>query len=158
VGFLLDEAAVLSVTIKGRSCILVLLTQPLLKLTCVPKLHILHLTYDQFRRKSLWYPYWYFSCSVYSREVSELKTRSDLYAGLSAHTYCHAPHDDITVSDGPYLLLLLLLLLLYGMDVSCHRPFFPGTSLEPAVIPTAQASSFALQYFPYYYYYYYYYY
>ena len=22
------------------------------------------------------------------------------------------------------------------MDVSCHRPFLPGTSLEPAVIPT----------------------
>ena len=38
----------------------------------------------------------------------------------------------------------------YDMDVSCHRPFLPGTSLEPAVIPTAQASSFTLQYFPYY--------
>ena len=36
------------------------------------------------------------------------------------------------------------------MDVSCHRPFLPGTSLEPAVIPTAQASSCTLQYFPYY--------
>ena len=36
------------------------------------------------------------------------------------------------------------------MDVSCHRRFLPGTSLEPAVIPTAQASSFTLQYFPYY--------
>ena len=34
--------------------------------------------------------------------------------------------------------------------VSCHRPFLPGTSLEPAVIPTARASSFTLQYFPYY--------
>ena len=34
------------------------------------------------------------------------------------------------------------------MDVSCHGPFLPGTSLEPAAIPTAQA---------YYYYYYYYY-
>ena len=45
---------------------------------------------------------------------------------------------------------LLLLLLLYDMDFSCHRPFLPGTSLEPAVIPTAQASSFTLQYFPYY--------
>jgi hypothetical protein len=33
------------------------------------------------------------------------------------------------------LLLLLLLLLLYDMDISCHRPFLPGTSLEPAVIP-----------------------
>jgi hypothetical protein len=30
------------------------------------------------------------------------------------------------------------------MDVSCHRPFLPGTSLEPAVNPTAQASSFTL--------------
>ena len=38
----------------------------------------------------------------------------------------------------------------YDMDVSCHRPFLPGTSLEPAVIPTAQGSSFTLQYFPYY--------
>ena len=36
------------------------------------------------------------------------------------------------------------------MDVSCHRPFLPGISLEPAVIPTAEASSFTLQYFPYY--------
>ena len=44
------------------------------------------------------------------------------------------------------------------MDVSCHRPSLPGTSLEPAVIPTAQASSFTLQYFPYYVWYYYYYY
>ena len=45
---------------------------------------------------------------------------------------------------------ILLLLLLHDMDVSCHRPFLPGTSLEPAVIPTAHASSFTLQYFPYY--------
>ena len=34
------------------------------------------------------------------------------------------------------------------MDVCCRGPFLPGTSLEPAVIPTAQASSFTLQYFP----------
>jgi hypothetical protein len=30
------------------------------------------------------------------------------------------------------------------MDVSCHRSFLPGTSLEPAVNPTALASSFTL--------------
>ena len=36
------------------------------------------------------------------------------------------------------------------MDVSCHKPFLRSTSLKPAVIPTAQASSFTLQYFPYY--------
>ena len=39
------------------------------------------------------------------------------------------------------LLLLLLLLLLYDMGVSFHRPFLAGTSLEPAVNPTAQDSS-----------------
>ena len=38
------------------------------------------------------------------------------------------------------------LLLLFDMDVSCHRPFLPGTSLESVVIPTARASSFTLQY------------
>ena len=36
----------------------------------------------------------------------------------------------------------------YIVVFSCHRPFLPVTSLEPAVIPTAQASSFTLQYFP----------
>ena len=54
------------------------------------------------------------------------------------------------LDTGFTLLLLLLLLLLCDMDVSRHKPFLPGTSLEPAVIPTAQASSFTLQYFPYY--------
>jgi hypothetical protein len=34
--------------------------------------------------------------------------------------------------------------------VSCHRPFHHGTALEPTVNPTAQASSFRLQYSPYY--------
>ena len=29
------------------------------------------------------------------------------------------------------------------MSISCHRPFLPGTSLEPAVIPTAQATGFS---------------
>jgi len=60
------------------------------------------------------------------------------------------PVYDITFWITCTALLLLLLLLLYDMDVSCHRLFLPGTSLEPAVIPTAQASSFTPQYFPYY--------
>ena len=52
------------------------------------------------------------------------------------------------------------------MNVSCHSPFLPGTSLEPAVIPTSQASSSHCSTFRimcdvpsiavYYYYYYYY--
>ena len=48
------------------------------------------------------------------------------------------------------LVIIIIIIILYDMDVSCHRPFLSGTSLEPAVIPTAQASSFTLQYFPYY--------
>jgi hypothetical protein len=38
----------------------------------------------------------------------------------------------------------------YYLSVSYHRLFLPGCSLEPAVTPTAQASSFTLQCFPYY--------
>jgi hypothetical protein len=33
----------------------------------------------------------------------------------------------------------------YYYYISCHRPFRAGNSLEPSVIPTAQASSFTLQ-------------
>ena len=48
------------------------------------------------------------------------------------------------------LLLLLLLLLILLFVISTLVTGLPGSSLEPAVIPTAQASSFTLQYFPYY--------
>ena len=33
--------------------------------------------------------------------------------------------------------LQLINIIIIDMNVSCHRPFLPGTSLEPAVIPTA---------------------
>jgi hypothetical protein len=46
--------------------------------------------------------------------------------------------------------LIIIIIVIIINVVSCHRPFLPGTSLEPTVIPTAQASSFTLQYFPYY--------
>jgi hypothetical protein len=45
---------------------------------------------------------------------------------------------------------LRIIVIIIIKDVSCHRLFLPGTSLEPEAIPTAQASSFTLQYFPYY--------
>jgi hypothetical protein len=48
------------------------------------------------------------------------------------------------------LIIIIIVVVVVVVDVSCHRPFLPGTSLEPAVMPTAQASSFTLQYFPYY--------
>jgi len=62
------------------------------------------------------------------------------------YNHCHR----VTANLQLNILLLLLLLLLYVMYASCHRPSLPGISLEPAMIPTAQASSFTLQYFPYY--------
>jgi hypothetical protein len=46
--------------------------------------------------------------------------------------------------------LVAHIIIIIIINVSCHKPFLPGTSLEPAVIPTAQASSVTLQYFPYY--------
>ena len=47
-------------------------------------------------------------------------------------------------------LINLIIIIIIINVVSCHRPFLPGTSLEPVVILTAQASIFTLQYFPYY--------
>jgi hypothetical protein len=46
--------------------------------------------------------------------------------------------------------IIIIIIIIIIKVVSCHRPFLPGTSIEPAVIPTAQASSFTLQYFTYY--------
>jgi hypothetical protein len=53
------------------------------------------------------------------------------------------PNDFEMVPVDPIIIIIIIV-------VSYHRPFLPGTSLEPAVIPAAQASSFTLQYFPYY--------
>jgi hypothetical protein len=50
------------------------------------------------------------------------------------------------LSLGPIIIFIIIIIIINV--VSCHRPFLPGPSLEPAVIPTAQASSFTLQYFP----------
>ena len=47
------------------------------------------------------------------------------------------------------IIIIITIIICICIIVSCHRPFLPGTSLEPAVIPTAQSSSFTLQYFPY---------
>jgi hypothetical protein len=49
-------------------------------------------------------------------------------------------------------IIIIIIIIIICIVVSFLWSFLPGTSLEPAVIPTAQASSY------YYYYYYYYYY
>ena len=43
-------------------------------------------------------------------------------------------------------MMMMMMMILF----SCHRSFLTGTSLEPTVIPTTQASSVRLLYFPYY--------
>jgi hypothetical protein len=48
------------------------------------------------------------------------------------------------------VVVVIVIIIIIIIVISYHKPFLPGTSLEPAVIPTAQASSFTLQYFPYY--------
>jgi len=83
----------------------------------------------------------------------------DVTIWISCTAFCfHIAH--ISFASSWYLFCLSVIVLLFyiiiiiiiisSIIVSCHRPFFPGTSLEPAVIPTAHASSFTLQYFPYY--------
>jgi len=47
-----------------------------------------------------------------------------------------------------FIIIIIIIIIRYVCLLS--QAFLPGTSLEPAVIPNAQASSFTLQYFPYY--------
>ena len=46
------------------------------------------------------------------------------------------------------IIIIIIIIIQYVCLLS--QAFLPGTSLESAVIPTAHASSFTLQYFPYY--------
>jgi hypothetical protein len=53
----------------------------------------------------------------------------------------------VTIPVAPIItgiIVLIIIIIIIIMDISCHRSFLPGTSLEPAVNPTAQASSFTL--------------
>jgi hypothetical protein len=46
------------------------------------------------------------------------------------------------------IIVIICIIIIICIIVSCYWPFLPGNSLEPTVFPTAQASSFTLQYFP----------
>jgi len=48
------------------------------------------------------------------------------------------------------MMMTIIIIIIIRYVCLLSQAFLPGTSLEPAVIPTAQASSFTLQYFPYY--------
>jgi hypothetical protein len=50
-----------------------------------------------------------------------------------------------------YYYVIVVVVVVVVVVPSSHRPFLPRTSsVKPAVMPTAQASSFSLQYFLYY--------
>ena len=57
----------------------------------------------------------------------------------------------ITTATGwqPICSLIIIMIKIFDMAVPRHMLFLPSTSLEPALIPTAHASSFTLQHFPY---------
>ena len=48
------------------------------------------------------------------------------------------------------IIIIIIITIIIIIDVSSHRLFFMVLLFETAVIHTAQASSFTLQYFPYY--------
>jgi len=50
------------------------------------------------------------------------------------------------------IIIIIIVVVVFVIRYGCllSQAFLPGTTLEPAVIPTAHASSFTLQYFPYY--------
>jgi len=74
--------------------------------------------------------------------ISLVTALSPLYLYVSTfRSMCAVPNMDVFCYYYYYY---------YYYYFSCHRPILPGNSLEPTVIPTAQASSFTLQYFPYY--------
>ena len=48
------------------------------------------------------------------------------------------------------IITIIIIIIIIRYVCLLSQAFLPGTSLEPVVIPTAQASNFTLQYFPYY--------
>jgi hypothetical protein len=48
------------------------------------------------------------------------------------------------------IIIIITIIIIIVVVVSCHKPILPGTSLEPTMIPTAQDSSFTLQFFLFY--------
>ena len=87
-----------------------------------------------------------YSSSVVPDTLDEYGIAPDVgHSGWQPNTAAAA-----TTTTTTTIIIIIIIIITIDMNVSNHRSFFPGTSLEPAVIPTAQASSFTLQYFPYY--------
>jgi hypothetical protein len=101
----------------------------------------------EWRSMASWWLYEYLNMEYITSRCSSYP--SCFTSGTSKNWLC--------VSDpvNPIEAFIIIIIIIIINVVSCHRPFLPGASLEPAVIPTAQTSSFTLQWIYYYYYYYY---
>ena len=58
--------------------------------------------------------------------------------------------DVVVVVVAVVVVVVIVIIIIIQYVCLLSQAFLPGTSLEPAVIPPAQASSFTLQYFLYY--------
>ena len=83
--------------------------------------------------------------SLYMLKSSSAHTLSYLFMYCSFASIGHA---DILWSIVSSVIIIIIIIIIQYICL-LSQAFLPGTSLEPAVIPTAQASSFTLQYFPY---------
>ena len=91
-----------------------------------------------YKRMLRWFPTLHVATACFSCSLPDLNFLDPYFVFMYMHyNHCHR----VTAR---------LQIYYYYYYVSCHRPILPGTSLEPTVIPTAQDSSFTLQYFPYY--------
>ena len=69
-----------------------------------------------------------------------------LYVNFGTRLYRYL----FTISTHAFFNTLNCVIIIIWYICLLSQAFLPGTSLEPAVIPTTQVSSFTLQYFPYY--------
>ena len=71
---------------------------------------------------------------------------------LSFEMWCwrRIKKDRVQNEEGLNTVVIIIIIIIIQYVCLLSQAFLPGTFLEPAVIPTAQASSFTLQYFPYY--------
>ena len=97
-----------------------------------------------YKRMLRWFPRLQVATACFSCSPNELNFLDPYFIFMCMHNnHCHRATAHLQ------FFIIITIIIRYGLLLS-QAFFLPGTSLEPAVIPTAQASSFTLQYFPYY--------
>ena len=110
----------------------------------------------------MWRPFWLLSAGTRWRVVwySDIKFQKNMARPTSVYKRTCAIRNvsinlpKYTASNYYFCVVVVVVVVAAAVAVavvvvSCQRIFLPGaSSLEPTVIPTAQASRFRLQYFP----------